>query len=94
MKRILTTLLCAMLALAAQAQTVSILNAATRELQRRGLEEGAVRARLMENGIDLEAIPRSEVLSYRDRIVTILDQMQHEKEAAGRLTEEIGRAHV
>lgn len=89
MKRFLTTLLCAMLALAAQAQTVSILNAATRELQRRGLEEGAVRARLMENGIDLEAIPRSEVLSYRDRIVTILDQMQHEKEAAGRLTEDI-----
>ena len=82
MKKIIVALLCALLALAAQAQNVSIVTAASKELQRRGLDEGAVRARLLENGINLESIPRAELTSYRDRIVTILNQMEREKAAS------------
>ncbi len=82
MKKIIVALLCTLLALAAQAQNVSIVTAASKELQRRGLDEGAVRARLLENGINLESIPRAELTSYRDRIVTILNQMEREKAAS------------
>ena len=52
------------------------------ELQRRGLTLPEVRARLIENGIDVDNIPPSEYPNYEGRVMEILNQMQAEKAAA------------
>ena len=49
------------------------------ELQKRGLNEAEVRARLLENGIDVDNIPPTEYKNYQGRVMAILDQMQAEK---------------
>lgn len=81
MKKLVSILLCSLLSLAVYAQTASMINMARAELNKRGLEENAVRARLLENGIDVDAISPSEYPAYQDRVLAILDQMQSEKAA-------------
>ena len=82
MKKILMTLLCTLLATAAFAQSAAMLSMARGELEKRGLTETEVRARLLENGIDVDAISPSEYPSYQSRVISILDQMQKEKSAS------------
>ena len=81
MKKLVSILLCSLLSVALFAQTASMINMARAELQKRGLEESAVRARLLENGIDVDAISPSEYPAYQDRVLAILNQMQSEKSA-------------
>ena len=79
MKKITLTFLCALLSAALFAQSAAMMTMARGELQKRGLEENAVRARLLENGIDVDAISPSEYAAYQGRVIAILDQMQKEK---------------
>ena len=51
------------------------------ELSKRGLTEADVRARLLQEGIDVDAIQPAEIPSYQGRVTAILDQMQNEKKA-------------
>lgn len=80
MKRFLVTLLVSLaLPVAVLAQSASMMAMAQAELSKRGLNETEVRARLMENGIDVDNIQPTEYASYQDRVIAILDQMQAEK---------------
>lgn len=83
MKKLITVFLCALLSLMALAQPpANLLSMARAELNKRGLNETEVRVRLMENGIDVDAIPPSEYANYQDRVLSILNQMQAEKASA------------
>ena len=63
------------------AQSANMLSMARAELSKRGLEENEVRERLMEEGIDVDAIQPTEYAAYQDRVMEILNKMQAEKEA-------------
>ncbi len=75
-------LLCMVLSFTALAQSANMLSMARAELSKRGLNETEVRTRLLENGIDVDAISPSEYPAYQDRVLSILNQMQQEKAAA------------
>lgn len=79
MKKILTTLLMSFMLTAAFAQNATIMSLAQAELAKRGLNETEVRARLVQNGIDVDNLKPSDYASYQARIMQILDQMQAEK---------------
>lgn len=51
------------------------------ELSKRGLAEADVRARLLQEGINVDAIQPAEIPNYQGRVTAILDQMQNEKKA-------------
>ena len=78
-KFLLAMMLFAFLPLAALAQTPTMMSMARAELQKRGLNETEVRARLLENGIDVDNIPPTEYANYQGRVTAILNQMQAEK---------------
>ena len=78
-KVILLSLLFMLLPIAAMAQSPNLMSMARGELQKRGLEETEVRARLLQNGIDVDNIPPTEYASYQARVINILNQMQAEK---------------
>ena len=80
-KFLLAMMLFAFLPLAALAQTPTMMAMARGELQKRGLNETEVRARLLENGIDVDNIPPTEYANYQGRVTAILNQMQEEKAA-------------
>ena len=80
MKKVLAVLF-AMLPMMAYAQSASMMAMAQAELQKRGLNETEVRARLLENGIDVDNIPPTEYANYQSRVMSILDKMQAEKAA-------------
>ncbi|MBQ3873136.1 MAG: polysaccharide biosynthesis/export family protein, partial [Bacteroidales bacterium] len=82
MKRILTAFVCMLLSLTALAQSANMMALAQAELQKRGLNETEVRARLLEEGIDVDSIPASDYASYQDRVMNVLNKMQAEKAAA------------
>ena len=82
MKKIVSVLLCALLSIAALAQSANMMSMARAELAKRGLNETEVRARLLENGIDVDAIAPSDYPAYQDRVLSILNEMQAEKAAA------------
>ena len=82
MKRILTVFACVLLSLTALAQSPNVMAMAQAELQKRGLNEQEVRARLLEEGIDVDAIPPTEYPAYQSRVMEILDKMQAEKSAS------------
>ena len=72
---------------ALQSQTATNVSSSTMqlisaELQKRGLTEAEVRVRLLQEGIDLENIPKAQLPQYQTRVTTILDQMESEKKAA------------
>ena len=81
MKKILTVLTCILLSLTALAQSANMLSIARAELSKRGLEENEVRARLMEEGIDVDSIPPTEYAAYQSRVMDIINRMQAEKAA-------------
>ena len=64
------------------AQSASMMAMAQAELQKRGLNETEVRTRLLEEGIDVDNISPADYVNYQDRVITILNQMQAEKNAA------------
>lgn len=78
-KFLLTLLLFASLPVALMAQTPDMMAMARGELQKRGLEETEVRARLLQEGIDVDNIPPTEYANYQGRVTAILNQMQAEK---------------
>ena len=80
MKKILACL-ALMMPLLAYGQSASMMAMAQAELQKRGLNETEVRARLLENGIDVDNIPPTEYANYQDRVMSILNKMQAEKAA-------------
>ena len=83
MKKVFLTLLFfALLPLTMLAQTPQMMDMARAELQKRGLNETEVRARLLENGIDVDNIPMTEYKNYQSQVMSILDQMVAEKNAA------------
>ena len=81
MKKILACI-AFLLPLVVYSQSASMISMARNELQKRGLEETEVRARLLENGIDVDNIPPTEYQNYQGRITAILNQMQAEKAQA------------
>lgn len=83
MKRIITAIACLLLSLTALAQSVNMLSMARAELAKRGLEENEVRSRLMEEGIDVDAIPPTEYAAYQSRVMDVLNKLQAEKAGAG-----------
>lgn len=78
MKKILA-FVAVLLPVMAFAQSASMIAMAQSELQKRGLNETEVRARLMENGIDVDNIPPTEYANYQGRVMKIIDQMAAEK---------------
>ena len=76
-------LLCALLSVVALAQSANLLSMARSELSKRGLDETEVRARLLENGIDVDAIAPSQYPDYQDRVLAILNEMEAEKKGTG-----------
>lgn len=70
-----------MLPLFVMGQSAAMLSLAQGEINRRGLDETEVRARLLQEGIDIDNVAPTEYQSYRGRIVSILDAMQAEKRA-------------
>lgn len=81
-KLFLTIMLFAFLPIAAMAQSPDMMSMARAELQKRGLDETEVRARLFQEGIDVDNIPPTEYANYQSRITSILNQMQAEKASA------------
>lgn len=79
MKKIASVLLCALLSVAALAQSANMLSMARAELAKRGLSETEARARLLENGIDVDAISPADYPGYKDRVITILNELYREK---------------
>ena len=78
MKKIFLTLLCTLLSAVAFAQSAALMSMAQAELQKRGLKETEVRARLLEEGINVDTIPASQYPNYQSRIMSLLDKMQAE----------------
>ena len=78
-KLFLTLMFFALLPFMALAQSPQVVAMAQSELQKRGLTEAEVRARLLQEGIDVDNIQPSEYASYQGRVTAILDQMQAEK---------------
>lgn len=77
-----TLMLLALLPLTVVAQSPNMMSMARAELQKRGLEETEVRARLLQEGIDVDNIPPTEYANYQSRVTSILNQMQAEKAQA------------
>jgi protein involved in polysaccharide export with SLBB domain len=67
---------------AVQAQSPALMLMAQDELQKRGLNESEVRARLLEKGINPESIPPAEYPKYEAQVKAVLDELQAEKRAA------------
>ena len=65
----------------APAQTASpmMMQMATSELQKRGLSETEVRARLLQEGIDVDNIAPTEYANYQTKVIAVLDKMVSEK---------------
>ena len=81
-KTLLLAMMFLALPLAVLAQTPNMMAMAQSELQKRGLNETEVRARLLEEGIDVDNIPPTEYANYQPRIISVLNKMQAEKTAA------------
>ena len=60
-------------------QNKALLNLAQAELNKRGLSQSEVELRLSEEGININSIPATEYPKYQKQILSILDQMQQEK---------------
>ena len=83
MKRFLLSSLMILVSVLAVAQSASMLSMARAELDKRGLTEAEVRARLLQDGINPEAIPPTEYPKYQGRVMAILDELQAQKASAG-----------
>ena len=65
----------------------AIMSMGEAELQKRGLTMTEVKARLLQNGIDADAIPPSDYPKYESRVMKIIEQMQAEKAATKAVAE-------
>jgi len=76
---------------AIQAQNVSpaTMQMINGELQKRGLTEAEVRARLLQNGIDLESVPPAQLPQYQARVTAVLDELEAEKKGAAKTSQPI-----
>lgn len=83
MKRFLLSSLMILVSVMAVAQSASMLSMARAELDKRGLTEAEVRARLLQDGINPESIPPSEYPKYQGRVMAILDELQAQKASTG-----------
>lgn len=81
-KLFLMILFFAVLPITMLAQTPDMMAMARAELQKRGLDETEVRARLYDEGIDVDNIPPTEYQNYQGRVMEILNKMVAEKNAA------------
>ena len=81
MKKIVSVLLCILLSIVALAQSANMMSLARAELAKRGLTESEVRARLLQEGIDVDSIQPADYPSYQGRVIDILNRMQEEKNA-------------
>ena len=80
MKRtLLAIFVCLLLPAAMLAQNATMISMAQAELNKRGLNEAEVRARLIESGIDVDNIQPANYPTYQARVIEVLDQMQEEK---------------
>jgi len=67
---------------AVQAQSPALMLMAQDELQKRGLNESEVRARLLEKGINPETIPPAEYPKYESQVKAVIAELEAEKKAA------------
>jgi len=81
-KLFLTLMFFALLPFTMLAQMPDMMSMARSELQKRGLEETEVRARLLQEGIDVDNIPPTDYANYQGRVTEILNKMVAEKNAA------------
>ena len=65
-----------------QAQNPVLMQMAQGELQKRGLTEAEVRARLLQKGIDIDNVPPAEYASYQTKVTAVLDELEAEKKKA------------
>lgn len=82
MKKFLSFALMLLVPMMVLAQSAHLLSLAQAEMAKRGLSETEVRARLLQEGIDVDAIQPSEYANYQGRVMDILNQMQAEKQQA------------
>ena len=84
LKRYLILSILSMFWLAATAQQVSpeIQAQVRSEISKRGLEEDAVRQRLLQNGIDVDKLTMEELPVVQPKIAQIIAEMEAEKKAA------------
>jgi len=61
------------------AQSPAMMQMAQGELQKRGLTEAEVRARLLQKGIDVDNIQPAEYASYQTKVTATLDELEAEK---------------
>ena len=88
MKKLAMVLLCSLLTIMALAQPpANLLSMARAELEKRGLNEAEVRTRLLEEGIDVDAIQPADYPHYQGRVMSILNAMQAEKNKTNTATQ-------
>jgi len=75
-----------LLAPAVFAQSTALVNLAQAEINKRGLTQTEVQARLSEEGINVNSISPAEYPKYQKQILSILDQMQKEKQLSKEVT--------
>lgn len=83
MRRFLLSSLMILISALAIAQSATMLSMARAELDKRGLTEAEVRARLLEDGINVDTISPVDYPKYQGRVLAILDKMQAEKAGTG-----------
>ena len=83
---VLTFFAVSLLAPAVSAQSIALVNLAQAEINKRGLTQTEVQARLSEEGINVNSIPPAEYPKYQKQILSILDQMQKEKQQSKEVT--------
>jgi protein involved in polysaccharide export with SLBB domain len=66
----------------AQSLSPAMMQMASAELQKRGLTEAEVRARLLQKGIDVDNISPSDYANYQTQVVATMNELQAEKKAA------------
>lgn len=81
MKKKLLILILALVPSALFAQTPAMLAMAQGELQKRGLTETEVRARLLQKGINVDTIDPSQYADYQGQVMATLDELEAEKKA-------------
>lgn len=72
------------LAFGVQAQTTdpALVQQARNEIQRRGLDETEVRARLLQRGVDMDRVTPEQLPSLQDTILAVITELEAEKAAA------------
>jgi len=81
MKKQLLILILALVPSVMFAQSPAMLAMAQGELQKRGLTETEVRARLLQKGIDVDTIDPSQYADYQGQVMATLDELEAEKKS-------------